>query len=248
MIKRFGEDRKFMGQRFKQVKLLIITVTVVSMFSSITPKTTGNQVVVAPILDRMAQALQGMGTMKATLAQRKTYGQLGISDPVEQGYIYIKRQRNRDLSVRIEIQQPSKRVITVKNGRFTFFQPSINQAIEGEVSQKVGQSSATGFLSYLFGGLGNATKDYKISVLGEEVVNGRRATHLELVPWTMRKGLYRQIDIWVDNQLWLPTQQEFVEANDDVTRLRLQEVQLNIRLSDKLFEQDLPGHVQRIRG
>jgi outer membrane lipoprotein-sorting protein len=128
------------------------------------------------------------------------------------------------------------------------FQPSINQAIEGQVSKTLNSnSSGAGFLSLFFGGLSQATRDYQIAAVGDEVVNGRRTTHLRLTPQSGRKGLYRQIDMWVDNNLWLPTQQRLVEVNQDVTLLKLADIQVNVALPDHLFTQKLPGNVQRVR-
>jgi len=212
------------------------------------PKAVGSQVVVAPIMERMAQAFQGIRSLRASLSQQKTYGQLGISDPVEQGVLYIKRKNDRDIQVRIEIKQPAQRVITVKDDRYTLFQPTINQVIEGSVNKSLASGSAgAGFLTYFFGGLSKATRDYNIVALGDEEINGRRATHLRLTPLTARKGLYRQIDLWVDNKLWVPTQQQVVEANQDVTVVQLMEIQINIDLPDKLFTQKIPRDVQRVR-
>jgi outer membrane lipoprotein-sorting protein len=206
------------------------------------------QVVVAPILERMAYAFQGMRSLRAALSQQKTYGQLGITDPVEQGVLYIKRKSEKNIQVRIEIKQPAQRVITVKDDQFTVFQPKINQAIEGSVNKSLGSnSSAAGFLSYFFGGLSQATRDYTVATVEDEVLNGRRATHLRLTPQALRKGLYRQIDLWVDNSLWVPIQQRVVEANQDITQVQLMDIQINVNLPDTLFIQKLPRDVQRVR-
>ena len=210
---------------------------------------TSNQTVVAPILERMGQAFSRMQTLKASLYQQKTYGQLGITDPVEQGALYLKRKGARDIFIRLEITQPMARVITVKDNRFVLFQPNINQVIEGKVEKNMASgSSAAGFLSYFFGGISKAAEDYDIAALGDEVVDDRRTTHLKLTPRAARKGLYHQIDLWVDNQLWMPTQQRFVEANQDITLLRFLDINVNILVSDTLFTQQIPSGVQRVRG
>jgi outer membrane lipoprotein-sorting protein len=209
---------------------------------------TASQIVVAPIMERMANAFRGISSLRAMLSQHKTYGQLGISDPVEQGVLFIKRKGDRDIQVRIEIKQPAQRVITVKDDHYVLFQPAINQAIEGSVNKTLGAGgSGAGFLTYFFGGLTQAARDYNIVALGDEMVNGRRATHLRLTPHSARKGLYRQIDLWVDNKLWVPTQQQVVETNQDVTLVQLVEIQVNVDLPDKLFTQKLPRDVQRVR-
>jgi outer membrane lipoprotein-sorting protein len=231
-------------------KEILIFMTVVMMLVALPgPPVSGTQVVVAPIVEKMARAFQGMKTMRAAMNQQKTYGQLGMSDPVEHGALYIKRKNDRDILVRLEISKPAQRVITVKDNQFMFFQPSIKQAIEGHVQKAIGSNqTGAGILSLFVSGPSQVTKDYQISTLGDETVHGRRATHLRLVPYASRKGLYRQIDLWVDNNLYMPTQQRLVEANQDVTLVQLSNVEVNVSISDALFTQKLPNGVQRVRG
>ncbi|GBC77076.1 Outer-membrane lipoprotein carrier protein [bacterium HR08] len=202
---------------------------------------------VTPILEQMAQAVRRLRTLRAALSQEKFYAQLGFKDPPEKGVLYMKRRGERDLSLRIEITVPEKRIITVTGDRFLLYQPRINQAIEG-VIDRTSVRAAAGFLAYLFNGLAQAAEDYEITLAGYETIQGRRASHLVLTPKPNRRGVYRRVDLWVDHQLWLPTIQKIVEANRDETLLTLDEVQLNVNLPDSLFVQKLPPGVQRVRG
>jgi outer membrane lipoprotein-sorting protein len=208
---------------------------------------TNQQTMVTSILDRMSQAVGSIQTLKASFSQQKLYAQLGLKDPEEQGILYMKRKSDRATDVRIEIAIPDKRIITVKDNRYMLFQPKINQVVEGTVDRATGKAAA-GFLAYLFGGVSQATEDYNITLGSTETVDGRKATHLQLTPKPDKKGLYRQVDLWVDNQLWLPTIQKFIEGNRDETTLKLGEVNLNLKLSDGLFSQKLPSNVQRVKG
>lgn len=230
-------------------ELLIFVAVVVVLVAWPGPSASGTQVVIAPIMEKMARAFQGMKTMRAAMNQQKTYGQLGLSDPVEHGALYIKRKNQRDILVRLEINKPTPRIITVKDNQFMFFQPSIKQVIEGHVQKAISANqTGAGHLSVFLNEPSQVTKDYQITTIGDELVHGRRATHLRLVPHTPRKGLYRQIDLWVDTTLCVPTQQRLVEANHDVTLVQLSNIQLNVSLPDELFTQKLPNGVQRVRG
>lgn len=206
----------------------------------------GGDASLSPILDRMAQAVRGMETLQASLSQKKVYTQLGQEDPPEQGVLYAKRTRDGKFSIRVEFKVPEVRILTVKDNWFTFFQPRINQVIEGSIDQYAGRASA-GFLAYLLGGLSQAMEDYSIKVVGEETIENRRATHLVLTPKVNKKGLYRQVELWIDHSVWLPTVQKFIEANRDVTTVTLGAIKLNVKISDKLFSQKLPANVQRVK-
>lgn len=232
-------------------KCILITLLLAVAVSSL-PRShlaAGHQVIAANILERVSKAFQRMRSLRASLTQQKIYGQLGISDPVERGVLYMKRKRNRDIQVRIEIIEPARRVITVRDRKFVLFQPTINQAIVGKLSEGlVSGNPSVSFLTYFFGGFSRLTDDYEVMTLGDEVLQGQRTTHLRFIPATAKRGLYRQIDLWVDHRLWMPTQQRLVEVNQDITLLRLSDVQVNIDLSDNFFTQRLPRHVKRLRG
>jgi outer membrane lipoprotein-sorting protein len=202
---------------------------------------------VTPILERMTQAVRQMQTLRAALSQEKFYAQLGLKDPPEKGVLYMKRKGERQVHLRIEINVPEKRIITVRDDRFMLYQPRINQVIEG-VIDRGSLRAAAGFLAYLFNGLAQAAEDYEIVLAGHETIEGRRLSHLVLTPKPNRRGVYRRVDLWVDNQLWLPTVQKIVEANRDETLLKLEDVKLNVSLPDSLFVQKLPPGVQRVKG
>ena len=55
-------------------------------------------------------------SLEAELEQVKAYPQLGLTDPPENGVLYVKRKAGDDLSVRLEMQKPEHRIVTVKDG------------------------------------------------------------------------------------------------------------------------------------
>lgn len=231
----------------RSTQIFLFAAAVSALVVPARPSTSEGQLLVAPIVERMGSAFASIRSMRAALTQQKTYVQLSLSDPVEQGVLYVKK-KDRMIQVRLEINSPEKRIITVKDNRYLLFQPSINQAIEGVVDKQGTARAAAGFFAYLFEGISKAGEDYSIVALGEEVVQQRRTTHLKLTPLPGRGGLYRQVDLWVDNDNWLPTQQRFVEANRDVTVVQLVDIKTNLPVADALFSQKLPPGAQRVRG
>jgi outer membrane lipoprotein-sorting protein len=201
------------------------------------------------VLERMAGAYQSLETLGAELQQIKSYPQLGLTDPPEIGLVYLKRKAGGDLLVRLEIREPEKRIVTVKDGgHYMLYQPKIKQAIEGRVAPSAGSGSGTSFVSYFLGDLTAAKKDYDISSLGEESIGAHRTIHLQLNAKPGGKGYYPRIDLWVDTELWVPVQQEFVEPNRSVTRIQFEGIQINREIKDSLFTVKLPPDVERVRG
>jgi outer membrane lipoprotein-sorting protein len=202
------------------------------------------------VLERMAEAYRSLQSLGAELEQVKSYPQLGLTDPPERGVVYVKRKGEDKLLVRLEIQQPEQRIITVSDkGRYVLYQPRIKQAIEGQVDKKAGGSgSGTSFLSYFLGDLSGAKKDYVIVSLGDEELGERKTVHLRLTAKPEGNAYYPRIDLWVDRELWVHVRQELVEPNRSVSKLRFSGIRINEEMKDSLFTVKLPPDVERVRG
>lgn len=202
----------------------------------------------AAILEKMTRANQQMVTLAAALEQQKSYPQLGIEDPTERGEFALKRKSGGKLLVRVAIREPEARIVTLDGRQFLLYQPRIKQAIEGTVDTGGGGRAGTSFVTYFLGGLSPTGRDYDLAALGQVSLGGRKTSHLRLTPKAGAQVLYRQIDLWVDQELWMPIQQEFTEYNQSRTTLRFQNLRLNQDLPDSHFIQKLPPGVERVRG
>lgn len=200
------------------------------------------------VLERMAAAYGSVESLGAELQQVKSYPQLGMEDPPETGVLHVKRKTKDNLLVRLEIQKPEHRIVTVNDGKYMLYQPRIKQAIEGRVDTKARNSSGTSFMSYFMGDLSGAKKDYDIEVVGDEQVGQHHTVHLRLTAKADGKGYYPRIDLWVDRELWIPVRQELVEPNRSVTTLEFAEIRINDEMNDKLFKIKLPAGVERVKG
>jgi outer membrane lipoprotein-sorting protein len=199
------------------------------------------------VLGNMARANQELATLSARLVQQKLYPQLGIEDPPESGEFAVKRKPGQ-LLARVEIQVPELRIVTLDGRRFLLYQPRIKQAIEGTVEDSGGGRSGTSFLSYFLGGVSRANADYDVSLVGDESLDGRPTSHLRLRKKPSARVLYTQIDLWVDQEVWLPVKQEFIEVNQNLTRVVFDDLRVNVDLPDSHFTIKLPPGVERLRG
>ena len=200
------------------------------------------------VLQRMAAAYSSVKSLGAELEQVKSYPQLGMTDPPEKGVLRVKRKSENNLLVRLEIQQPEQRIVTVGDGRYMLYQPRIKQAIEGRIDTKASSSSGTSFMSYFMGDLSGAKKDYDFEVVGEEQVGRHQTVHLRLTALPGGEGYYPQIELWVDQELWIPVRQELVEPNRSVTTLEFRNIRINDEIKDSVFKIKLPANVERVKG
>jgi len=200
------------------------------------------------VLEKMARANAELTTIAADLVQQKSYPQLGISDPDEKGEFTVKRKPGGKLLARIEIREPETRIVTLKDHKYLLYQPRIKQAIEGSVDPKSAGRAGTGFLTYFLGGVSSAGKDYDIQLAGKETIGGREAAHLKLTAKTGASAPYRQVDLWVDEEWWIPIQQQFIEPNQNQILMRFEKMRLNKDVPDEHFTVKLPPGVEKVRG
>ena len=85
------------------------------------------------------------------------------------------------------------------------------------------------------------SRDYNISIVKDEMVNGQMTTQLHLTP--KRPGPLASLDIWVSKQSSLPNQQKFIERIGDYTVVQLNKLETNIKLADDAFIVKYPSSV-----
>jgi outer membrane lipoprotein-sorting protein len=199
------------------------------------------------VLKRVSQAYDGIKSMQAAITRQTSYGQLGLTDPIETGVLAMKRRGIRNFLVRIEMREPAPRIFLVKGRRFLLFQPRLRQAIEGELDREDGdQAPELVLVSLLLGGVPRVLREYEVAALGPETLGDVRTSRLRLTPRATGPGSVRRLDLWVDDELSLVRRQEITTANESVTRLDFQDIRRNVDLPDSLFDLTLPPGVERL--
>ena len=90
--------------------------------------------------------------------------------------------------------------------------------------------------------LSNPTERFNATLEGSEVVAGRPARVLRLVP--RQQSPYRQVRLWIDDQDALARRFEITESNDAVRTVELRNLRVNATLPDDLFVFTPPAGVQ----
>jgi outer membrane lipoprotein-sorting protein len=188
----------------------------------------------------MSAASRNLITLKAVLVQEKSYPQLGMTDPPEKGTLLVKRAGRR-LRMRLDFEN-EPRTLVIDGSRYLYYQPRLKQAFLGDL-EKLPSGGGGGFLRYLLGDL-STQDEYRVE-LGEPLRDG--TIHLKLEPLRAEDVFYQRVELFVDPRLWLPWRQELVEANRNVTRIRLECPTIDLPLEDDLFELELPPDVKRLR-
>ena len=200
------------------------------------------------VLARMRQAQSSVESLTARLEQVKSYPQLGIEDPPERGTFTMARTKRGTTRIRMEIQEPEARILTVVDGKYLLYQPRIKQAVEGKVSGGGKKGLFSGILTGSPEALEELERDYRVESVGKTVVSEANVIELRFTARATAVVYCQQIDLWVDTTSWLPVQQSCHQANQSVITFTLGDVKLNLPLAKDAFDVDLPPDVEKVRG
>lgn len=193
------------------------------------------------ILNKMEKAHQDLKSLKAELIQQKTNSQIGITDKEFGALIYKPADGKTRGKLRIDYTRPSKDIISLIGENLTFYQPRINQVYKTTLA-KASKGKVSGYaqLVGLDGSLKSQTNNFNIEMVKlDEAVNGQMTAVLRLTP---RNGnQIGVIEVWVNQQNWLPAQWKLVERNGDYTIVTLNNVQVNTSIPDNAFNVSIPG-------
>jgi outer membrane lipoprotein-sorting protein len=185
------------------------------------------------ILSRMNDAAKRLKSLSANLTYTKVT--VLVNDKsTEQGRLFFRKGKPSE--IRIEMQQPESKVILFKKNKAEIYLPKINQLQEYSLEQKSGL--VEDFLLLGFGSeTGDLKKSYRLKYIKEEDLEGDTTAVLELTP--RKESLASQltkIQMWVSEESWLPTQQQFFEPGGDYLIASYREVKVNLKIPSSTFE------------
>jgi len=162
---------------------------------------------------------------------------------VSSGKFYYMR-RGTEPRVKLELLKPTLQYVLVDKGKIQLYTPNLKQVQEaslGEHKQIVEMFMALGF--------GQSSeelkKNFDVTVAGEDVVNDRKTTMLDLKPKS--SGTFKTIRMWMDEQRWISIQLKATELSNDYMIFKYTNIKLNPSIPDSVFELKMPKDVHVIR-
>ena len=155
----------------------------------------------------------------------------------ETGQIFVRH----DAKLRIDFITPDPRTILRTGDNLYIYTPKINRVEEYNIGKN--RVTADQYLALGFGTKSeNLKKNYQVSLVDEEELDGRKTAVLELIPNSeeVRKEIPK-IHMWVDEASWLPLQQKFFEGSSgDYFLSRYRNLMKNLKIQDSRFKPDWP--------
>ena len=164
--------------------------------------------------------------------------------PIKSGRAYVNDRGD----LRIQGSDPGDLALLME-GRTVHYYNS-TQARVDEYSLSKHESRLEPFLPLGFSTTGkDLERDYLVTFIGEDKIEGRRVLGLELTPQSNDlRAVVSKIQIWVDEASWLPARQiiSYGTAQQDLT-VTYTGTARNLNLNPDLFRDDWPRGTQKVR-
>jgi outer membrane lipoprotein-sorting protein len=152
----------------------------------------------------------------------------------ESGQLFFRKGKTTE--IRIAFDKPESKILLFRRNKGEIYLPKINQIQEYDLGQKSDMVQ-----QFLLLGFGTDTselrKAYNIKYIQEDDLEGDATVLLELSPRTATVATQiAKIQIWVNEESWLPAQQKFFESGGDYLIAHYSSVKVNKVLHGSDFE------------
>lgn len=196
------------------------------------------------VMARMDAAASGFRGASANI--RKISYTAVIKDSAEEkGKVTILRVKPREMQLRMDLTAPDTKTWVFRGKKAELYLPKINTVQEydlGKYSRLLDQ--------FLLLGFGSTSRDlqksYAVKFAGEEVVDGQKASKLEMTPTSEQAREHlRRVEIWFPLSGGLPIQQKFFQNSGDYVMVSYSGLKLEANLAESAIRLALPKDVKR---
>jgi outer membrane lipoprotein-sorting protein len=199
---------------------------------------------VQQILARMDKAASEFKSMTAQVTY-VTHTDVLNDNTTETGSVTMKKVQPGEVQAKVEFTAPDRKTVTIEKRRVQEYLPKINtlQVLDlNKYGEQVDKFFMTGFGT---SGL-ELAKDYGVTVLGTENMNGQPVVHLQLIPKVAEMRQYVQkVELWIPEQGDpYPLQEKIIEPSGDYRLASYSEKKINPPLQPDALQLKTPPGVK----
>jgi len=159
------------------------------------------------------------------------------------GKFYYVRE-GKEPRVKMELTKPVKQALLIDKGKLQVYMPNVNQVQQASLEGR--QDKVETYMSVGFGQSSqDLKKNFDVTLAGEETVDGRKTTVLDLKP--KNSAGFKSVKLWIDQQTWITYQQKVTEASNDYFLLKYTNAKVNANIPDSVFKLDMPKNVNVLK-
>jgi outer membrane lipoprotein-sorting protein len=165
---------------------------------------------------------------------------------VASGKLYYARA-GKEPRLKVEIGKPPQQILLIDKGNVQLYTPKINEVQEASLGGHANAEEQ--FMALGFGQSSqDLKKNYKVSLAGEETIEGKKTAILDLTPPAPMAGI-KAVRMWMDEQKGIAVQLKATETSGDYAIYKYSNFKMNAGLPDSVFELKMPKdvHVSKIR-
>jgi len=227
-------------------RLLILSLLTTLVFggaNAVAAPQAKSQQTLDQVLDRMASVGRTFRSFQAEFTQKKYVSVLKEFDEPETGVFLYARAKDGSALLRQETRVPAPKILTIKGGVITVYQPRIKSATVANMGKNKDKAE------YLALGIGQSPaklrETFNIEYEGTEPVDGAPCSVLVLKPKSSNAAaFFAAITLWIKNSNNLPVQQKLQEPSGDYLLVKFTAEKFNPKVSESQFEQKLPRGVE----
>jgi outer membrane lipoprotein-sorting protein len=195
------------------------------------------------ILNKMDAVAVNFRTFSAKFTQKNYTAVLKEFSAPDTGEFYYARAKDGSVSMRHEIMNPGKRILTIKGDTLTVYRPAIKEA------QVASREKMHDIVQYLALGIGQSSaklrEKFKISYKGAESIDNAKCAILVFEPKDAKTaGHLASITIWLKESSATPARYKFEEPSEDYLLINFSAEKVNANIPNSKFEQKLPSGIE----
>ena len=151
---------------------------------------------------------------------------------VATGKFYYERQ-GKVPRLKMELSKPAVQFLLIDKGQVQLYEPNVKQLKKGSLEGH--QDQVEVYMSLGFGQSSQELKkNFNVSLIGDETVDGKKTTVIELKSKT--PSAYKSVRMWIDQQSWISYQIKITENTNDYSVLKYSNAKLGASISGSVFE------------
>lgn len=211
------------------MKSVLTAIVLAVAFFVFAPTATNAQV--NEVLKRMDLHYKALSSLKADVSREVANTQLGETDSYS-GNLTLVPGKGKNVAFRLNWTRPKEEMISVVNGKYVAYVPSIKRAYTGSSSDKRVKEKGGSALEVMGMSKTEIKANYDATYIGTESVGGTDTVRLKLTP--KKKADYKLIDLWVDGN-GMPIQGRITLLNNDTDTIRFSNLRKNENIDKSVF-------------
>ena len=195
---------------------------------------------------KMDEVAQGFRTFSARFSQINYTAIVDAFDSPHTGEYFYAFDKGRTVLWRHETRNPVPKILTVRKGIVTIYQPRIKEATIYDMGKR------RQYVDYLAVGIGRRAAElqekFSISFQGSELIAGAPCFVLLCRPRDREvSSQVSSITIWLKKSSGTPARFKIEAPSEDYLLVTFSDEKLNAAIPDSMFDQKLPTGVNIIR-